>query len=226
MIPDEKKMDSKKEPGFEPITDDPENQKSEISESSGDDPLANESYPDRSDHSRDFPSDSENLVDSSTAKELDEARGKIAELEKQYLLTRAEAENIRKRADVEISNARKFALERFARELLSVKDSLDLARSVDLTPDAVYKSVVGKVVEGIDLTIKQLESVFARFQIEEVNPDLGDKLDPELHQAMSIEETIEFEPTQICRVIQKGYLLHNRLLRPAMVIVAKTPEDS
>ena len=158
--------------------------------------------------------------------ELEEAQTKIEDLTQQYLLARAEAENIRKRADIEIGNIRKFALESFVRELLSVKDSLDLARSIDLTSGVGDTSVVEKVVEGIDLTIKQLESVFARFEIEEVNPEQGEKLDPDRHQAMTIEETREFEPSHICRVIQRGYLLHNRLLRPAMVIVAKAPEDS
>ena len=125
-----------------------------------------------------------------------------------------------------MSNVRKFALEGFARELLSVKDSLELARAVDLTTNSSNNNIVAKVIEGLDLTIQQLESTFARFSIEEVSPESGDKLDPEQHQAMTIEETTEIEPNRICRVIQKGYLLHNRLLRPAMVIVAKAPEDA
>ena len=121
---------------------------------------------------------------------------------------------------------RRFALEGFARELLTVKDSLELARAVDLDVDSSDKSVVAKVVEGLDLTNKQLEAMLDRFSIQEVSPDPGDKLDPERHQAMSIEETTEFEPNRICKVIQKGYVLHSRLLRPAMVIVAKTPADA
>ena len=125
-----------------------------------------------------------------------------------------------------MSNVRKFALEDFARELLSVKDSLDLALAVDLEADSSNNSIAAKVVEGLDLTIQQLESTFGHFSIEEVSPEPGDKLDPEQHQAMTIEETTQFEPNRICRVIQKGYLLHDRLLRPAMVIVAKAPEDA
>ena len=145
-----------------------------------------------------------------------------------HIRARAEADNIRKRAEAEMSNVRKFALEGFARELLSVKDSLELARAVDLEADSSNNSIsiAAKVIEGLDLTIQQLESTFTRFSIEEVSPEPGDKLDPEQHQAMTIEETTEFEPNRICRVIQKGYLLHNRLLRPAMVIVAKAPEDA
>jgi len=157
---------------------------------------------------------------------LQEAQAQIEELTQQYLLARAEAENIRKRADVEIGNIRKFALENFVRELLSVKDSLDLARSIDLKSSTDDLGVVAKVVEGLELTVKQLESVFDRFEIREVSPALGDRLDPEFHQAMTIEETTDVEPSHICKVIQKGYLLHTRLLRPAMVVVAKAPEDS
>jgi molecular chaperone GrpE len=162
----------------------------------------------------------------SGAEELEEARAQIEELKEQHLRARAEADNIRKRAEAEMANVRKFALEGFARELLSVKDSLELARAVDLEAGSSDNSIAAKVAEGLDLTIQQLESTFGRFSIEEVSPEPGDKLDPEQHQAMTIEETTEFEPNRICRVIQKGYLLHNRLLRPAMVIVAKAPEDA
>lgn len=166
-----------------------------------------------------------NRLDTEKIPELKEAEVQIEELKEQNLRARAEVENIRKRTEVEITNARKFALEGFARELLSVKDSLELARSVDLDAGSGDSSIVAKVTEGLDLTVKQLETVFEHFLIEEVNPEAGVKLDPEQHQAMSIEETIQFEPNEISRVIQKGYRLHNRLLRPAMVIVAKAPED-
>ena len=171
-------------------------------------------------------SDEKDHSEGSGAHSLKEARAQIEELKELHLRARAEADNIRKRAEVEMTNARKFALEGFARELLSVKDSLELARAVDLEADSGNNSIAAKVVEGLDLTIQQLESAFGHFSIEEVIPEPGDKLDPEQHQAMTIEETTEFEPNRICRVIQKGYLLHNRLLRPAMVIVAKAPKDA
>ena len=169
--------------------------------------------------------ENDRLEDSET-KILEEVQSQIEELNELYLRARAEADNIRKRAEAEMSNVRKFALEGFARELLSVKDSLELARAVDLTTNSSNNSIVAKVIEGLDLTIQQLESTFARFSIEEISPESGDKLDPEQHQAMTIEETTEVDPNRICRVIQKGYLLHNRLLRPAMVIVAKAPEGA
>ena len=171
-------------------------------------------------------SDEKDRSEDSGAQDLEEARTQIEELKELHLRARAEADNIRKRAEAEMTNARKFALEGFARELLSVKDSLELARAVDLEADSSDNSIAAKVVEGLDLIIQQLESTFGHFSIEEVSPEPGDKLDPEQHQAMTIEETTQFEPNRICRVIQKGYVLHDRLLRPAMVIVAKAPEDA
>lgn len=216
MITDNEKVDAKDHLEGEMID---EHEKRQNSESLQDEGLAAASDSDNAGELEDIDSQVQDI-------EEEQLRLKFEEVTQQYLLARAEAENIRKRADIEISNVRKFALESFVRELLSVKDSLDLAKSIDLSGDASDLTLVKKVVEGIDLTIKQLEAVFARFDIEEVNPDLGDKLDPERHQAMSTEETLEFQPSLICKVIQKGYLLHNRLLRPAMVIVAKKPMDT
>ena len=226
MIPKEKKMDPKNGSADDSISEDEEKHINDGYEPMVNKDLINQSESDGSGEIDGTSASVESLDEEPESSELEEAQTKIEDLTQQYLLARAEAENIRKRADIEIGNIRKFALESFVRELLSVKDSLDLARSIDLTSGMGDTSVVEKVVEGIDLTIKQLESVFARFEIEEVNPEQGEKLDPDRHQAMTIEETREFEPSHICRVIQRGYLLHNRLLRPAMVIVAKAPEDS
>ena len=191
-----------------------------------DDDSIGEAGPGEAANGADPTSNENDRSEDSGAQNLEEAQAQIEEFKEQHLRARAEADNIRKRAEAEMSNVRKFALEGFARELLSVKDSLELARAVDLEADSSNNSIAAKMVEGLDLTIQQLESAFGRFSIEEVNPELGDKLDPEQHQAMTTEETTEFDPNRICRVIQKGYLLHNRLLRPAMVIVAKAPEDA
>jgi len=226
MIPKENGMDPKNGSADDSISEDEENHINDGYEPMVNKDLINQSESDGSGEIDGTSASVGSLDEEPESSELEEAQTKIEDLTQQYLLARAEAENIRKRADIEIGNIRKFALESFVRELLSVKDSLDLARSIDLTSGMGDTSVVEKVVEGIDLTIKQLESVFARFEIEEVNPEQGEKLDPDRHQAMTIEETREFEPSHICRVIQRGYLLHNRLLRPAMVIVAKAPEDS
>ena len=164
------------------------------------------------------------VVDSGEEEEADELealRAENAQLRDESLRAYADAENARKRAQTEISNARRFALEGFASELLNVRDSLDLAKSVDLDG---AEGVVERVVEGLELTLKQLDSAFERFSVFEVSPEVGDKLDPESHQAMTLAPSSDVAPNHICQVIQKGYRLHDRLLRPARVIVAKAPE--
>ena len=155
--------------------------------------------------------------------ELEMLRAQVAQLQDETLRARADADNARKRAQGEIVNARRFALEGFASELLNVRDSLGLARAVDLTGG---DNLVEQMTEGLELTLKQLDAAFERFSVFEVSPEVGDKLDPESHQAMSLVESTDVAPNHICQVVQKGYRLHGRLLRPAMVIVAKAPVDS
>ena len=145
----------------------------------------------------------------------------VAEYQDSYLRAKAEVDNIRKRAETEVANARKFALEGFIRELLTVKDSLEIALAVDQQLDSEASNL--GVNEGLELILKQLESVFAKFSVETVEPEVGDKLDPDQHQAMSVEESQDIPPNCVSKVIQKGYSLNNRLLRPAMVVVAKAP---
>ena len=153
--------------------------------------------------------------------DIETLRAENVQLRDEFLRAHADAENARKRAQTEISNARRFALEGFAAELLNVRDSLDLARSVDLDGT---EGVVERVVEGLELTLKQLDSAFERFAVFEISPEVGDKLDPESHQAMTLAPSTDVAPNHICQVIQKGYRLHDRLLRPARVIVAKVPD--
>ena len=136
----------------------------------------------------------------------------------------AEVENIRRRTANEMANSRKFAVEAFATELLSVKDSLDLAEQVELSAD--NEDVISKMQEGLSLTLKQLEHIFEKFSIKIISPEIGDRLDPELHQAMTIVASDEIDPNCVLDVIQKGYQLHNRLLRPAMVVIAKKTEKN
>jgi molecular chaperone GrpE len=150
--------------------------------------------------------------------QLQAARAEAAENLDKFLRASAESENVRRRAQIDMDNARKYGIERFATELLAVVDSLELARRVDLK-DAGSEAME-KMREGIELTLRQLDSVFERFSITSIDP-VGEKFDPERHQAMSMVETDEVEPNHVVTVVQKGYLLHDRLLRPAMVIVAK-----
>jgi molecular chaperone GrpE len=147
------------------------------------------------------------------------AEARIAELEAaleeakaSVLYVKAEGENIRRRAMDDIDKARKFALEKFSGELLAVKDSLDAALTVGNADVASYKN-------GMELTVKQLSSVFEKFNIAEVNP-IGEKFDPNKHQAISMLEN-SGEPNTVTSVLQKGYTLNDRVLRPALVTVAK-----
>ncbi|MCX7191857.1 MAG: nucleotide exchange factor GrpE [Candidatus Methylopumilus sp.] len=137
---------------------------------------------------------------------------KLAEAEAQVLYVKAEGENIRKRSVEDIDKARKFALERFSGELLSVKDSLDAALAVENANLESYKN-------GVEITQKQLINVFEKFGINEISA-LGEKFDPNQHQAISMVESEE-EPNKILTVLQKGYLLNERVIRPALVTVSK-----
>lgn len=132
-----------------------------------------------------------------------------------WLRARAEADNIRKRAQVEIANAHKFAVEEFAAELLPVKDSLEAALIAENPSVESMKS-------GIELTLKQLAAVFERFSLSEINP-VGQKFDPHRHQAISTVES-EQEPNTVVQVLQKGYLLRDRVIRPALVTVTRPIE--
>ena len=151
--------------------------------------------------------------------ELEQLQTDVQEHKDKYLRAMAEVENTRRRAENDVSSARKYAIESFAGETLSVRDSLELASAIEISDED--SGVVNKIKEGVDLTLKQLDKVFGQFGIKSIEPEPGDKLDPDRHQAMSIQESPDIEPNHIVAVIQKGYSIHDRLLRPAMVIVAK-----
>lgn len=129
-----------------------------------------------------------------------------------WLRAKADADNIRKRAEGEIASARKFAIEGFSSELLAVMDSLEAAIKVETADLASMKN-------GIELTLKQLNSAFEKFNLGQINP-VGEKFDPHKHQAISMIPS-DAAPNTVVDVLQKGYLLHERVLRPALVIVAK-----
>ncbi len=141
-----------------------------------------------------------------------ELEAQLAEAQAAVLYAKAEGENIRRRAFDDVDKARKFALERFSGELLAVKDSLDGALAVENATVESYKN-------GVELTAKQLMSVFEKFNIAEVNP-LNEKFDPNKHQAIGAIEA-DGEPNTVLSVLQKGYTLNERVLRPALVMVSK-----
>lgn len=150
---------------------------------------------------------------------LAEAELKAVENWDKFLRAQAELENLRRRMEREIHNAHKYAIEKFAKDLLAVADSLELGLKA-----AVETDDLDKIREGIELTLKQLLTVFERFNIRAIDP-LGEKFNPEFHQAMATEEVKGVEPECVVRVLQKGYALNDRLLRPALVVVAKPTAD-
>lgn len=147
---------------------------------------------------------------------LKEAERKAQEHYDAWMYAKAETENIRRRGHEEADKARKFAIESFSAELLPVKDALEMALAVE-------NASLDSLKAGVELTLKQLTSVFEKFKIQEINP-VGEKFDPHKHQAMAMVEA-DAEPNTVVQVMQKGYQLHDRVLRPAMVSVAKAKQS-
>lgn len=136
------------------------------------------------------------------------------------LRVQAEMQNLRRRSEQDIEKAHKYSQEKFSTELLSVMDNLERALAAAANHEDVR---VKAIYEGVDLTLKSFTDCFNRFHIEAVDP-MGEPFDPQLHQAMTIIENAEVEPNTVIEVMQKGYTLHGRVIRPAMVVVSKEPE--
>jgi molecular chaperone GrpE len=145
--------------------------------------------------------------------ELEQAEAKADENWDRYLRGAAELENVRKRAARDVENAHRFALERFSRELLAVRDSLEMGLA------AADNASVESLLEGSRATLKILGVTMQQFGIEELDP-AGEPFDPEFHEAISMQPSDDVESGSVVSVVQKGYLLNGRLLRPAMVVVA------
>lgn len=152
----------------------------------------------------------------SSAAELEAIKAKVDENWDRYLRAAAELENYRKRASRDVENARKFAIESFSRDLLAVRDSLEMGLQAADSAD------VDSVLAGSEATLKLLTSTLTRFGVVEVDPE-GEPFDPELHEAMTMQPAPDAEPGSVLSVVQKGYTLNSRLLRPAMVVVAAEP---
>jgi molecular chaperone GrpE len=149
------------------------------------------------------------------AAELEAARAKADENWDLLLRARAEIENLRRRQAAELEKAHKYALDGFVRELLQVRDSLELGLGAAQEPDAD----VAKLREGTGLTLKLLGDVMAKFGVEPVEP-MGEPFNPELHQAMTVQPRPDLPPGTVVAVLQKGYTLNGRLVRPALVMVS------
>ena len=154
----------------------------------------------------------EATVDSAVDTRLQELEAKHAEVSDAFLRAKAEAENTRRRAEDEIAKARKYAVESFADSLLPVKDSLEAALAI---PDATS----AQMLEGVHATLRQLVSALERNKVAEINPAAGTKFDPHQHQAISVVPA-EQEPNTVVALLQKGYLISDRVLRPALVTVS------
>lgn len=148
---------------------------------------------------------------------LKRAEDEAAELKDAWLRARADIENVRRQAANDLARAHKYAIERFAQDLLPVKDALESTLAAgNAAPDALRA--------GVELTLKQLAAAFEKAQIAEIDPR-GQKFDPHQHEAMTTVASAE-PPNTVVQVFQKGYRLHDRILRPALVAVAKSPEGA
>ncbi len=152
--------------------------------------------------------------------ELSAAQAALGEEHDRLLRSKAELENIRKRGILDVENAHKYAIEKLARELIQVVDGLDKGLEAAEQNDAQH---VASMQEGLILTHKLLMSTLDKFNIKQIDP-LGETFDPKQHEALTTQPTNDMEPNKVLTVVQKGFLIHDRVLRPARVIVAKAPE--
>jgi molecular chaperone GrpE len=171
----------------------------------GDQPVANEA-------AAAAPATEVPAPESDAQQRLSQLEAKHAEVADAYMRAKAESENTRRRAEEEISKARKFAIESFAESLLPVKDSLEAAV-------AIQRATPEQLLEGVHATLRQLTSALERNKVVEINPPAGTKFDPHQHQAISMLPADQ-EANTVVSVLQKGYLIADRVLRPALVTVA------
>ena len=158
-------------------------------------------------------------VDAAEGSELEQqlaaAQDEIAGLKEQVLRVQAEMQNVRRRAEMDVEKAHKFGLEKFANEMLAVVDNLE--RGLAAAPE---EEATKAIRDGMEMTLSGMISALARFKVEVVNP-MGETFNPEMHQAMTMIEVPGAPANSVIDVMQKGYTLHGRLLRPAMVVVSK-----
>ncbi len=165
---------------------------------------------------------SENEGSTDLAAQLAAAQAEVEALKDQALRGQAEAENVRRRAARDVENAHKFALEKFAADLLPVIDSLE--KAVESAGNGEEASDTGAIAEGVELSLKLFLDVLEKAGISRIDPK-GEPFDPQLHEAMAMVENPDAEPNSVLDVMQAGYSLNNRLIRAAMVVVSKAPAD-
>ncbi|MFQ3171657.1 MAG: molecular chaperone GrpE [Oleispira sp.] len=157
----------------------------------------------------------EETLQASLVAELAVAKEEVTELKDQMLRVQADAQNIRRRAEADVEKAHKFGQEKFSRELLSVLDNLERALAASPEDEATKA-----LRDGVEMTLQGFTSTLTKFNVEGIDPQ-GETFNPEYHQAMAMQENADFPPNTVMAVMQKGYSLHGRLLRPAMVMVSK-----
>lgn len=161
----------------------------------------------------------EQAIISKLETELAQAQAKLADQQDLMLRIKADAENARRRASQDVEKAHKFALEKFAGDLLPVVDNLERALAFINREDEAFTGIV----EGVELTMKSFLDTVAKYGVQQIDPQ-GQPFNPDLHQAMTIQPSADVAPNTVTFVMQKGYELNGRLLRPAMVGVSKAPE--
>ncbi|PPI84237.1 nucleotide exchange factor GrpE [Marinobacter maroccanus] len=158
----------------------------------------------------------------SEASEVEALQAQVQEFQEQMLRSQAEMQNVRRRAEIDVEKAHKFALEKFVKELLPVADSLEKAvESTEGHEDS--GDAVASIREGVEMTLSLFMSSLKKFNVEQINP-VGEPFDPQHHEAMSMVPAPDAEPNSVVAVVQKGYLLNGRVVRPAMVVVAKAED--
>lgn len=153
---------------------------------------------------------------------LTQAENLIMQQKDEVLRVQAEMQNLRRRTEQDVEKAHKYGQERLSAELLAVMDNLERALQVSMDKE---DEAVKALLQGVELTLKSFIDCFSKFNIVQVDP-LGEPFDPQLHQAMVMQENPDVEPNTVTAVMQKGYTLHGRVIRPAMVIVSKPPSGS
>ena len=161
--------------------------------------------------------------ESSPSADLEALQAKVQEFQEQVLRSQAEMQNVRRRAEIDVEKAHKFAVEKFVKELLPVVDSLE--KAVESTEGQESSGdLVASIRQGVELTLEMFLSGLKKFNVERLNP-VGEPFDPQYHEAMSMVPAPNAEPNSVVAVMQKGYVLNGRVVRPAMVMVAK-PQDA
>ncbi|GBO83819.1 MULTISPECIES: nucleotide exchange factor GrpE [Marinobacter] len=154
--------------------------------------------------------------------EVEALKAQVQEFQEQMLRSQAEMQNVRRRAEIDVEKAHKFALEKFVKELLPVADSLE--KAVESTEGHEESGeLVASIREGVEMTLNLFMSSLKKFNVEQLNP-VGEPFDPQQHEAMSMVPAPDAEPNSVVAVVQKGYLLNGRVVRPAMVMVAKAED--